>query len=129
MTEPPRPTSAELSILRVLWDLGPATARDIHERLSKGEDLAYTSVLKTLQIMFAKGLVKRDDRQRSHVYRAARPAEQTQRGLVKDLIDKAFGGSAAALAVRALSSHRVTKAELEEVKRFLEAMADEDAGR
>ena len=120
MTKAPAPTHTELAILGVLWDVGPATVRDVHDRLSKREAIGYTSVLKMLQVMHKKGLVKRDESQRSHVYRAARPASQVQRGLVSDLIKRAFAGSAADLAVHALSARSVSKEELARVRAFLD---------
>jgi BlaI family transcriptional regulator, penicillinase repressor len=113
-----RPTNAELDVLRVLWDLGPATVREVHERLSK--PLAYTTTLKTLQLMAEKGLVTRDDSRRSHVYAAAAPQDQTQRRLVGDLMSRAFSGSLANFVMQALSAKRATPEELAEVKRFVE---------
>src|SRR6476619_5501904 len=89
-----KPTSAELEILAVLWELGPTSVRDVFERLSKKKRTTYTTVLKFMQIMNEKGLVKRDEKSRAHIYRAAIAQEHTQKGLVKDLLDKAFRGSA-----------------------------------
>ncbi|MEZ4302882.1 MAG: BlaI/MecI/CopY family transcriptional regulator, partial [Polyangiaceae bacterium] len=100
----PLPTDAELALLQVLWRRGPSTVRDVHEELrGEGEGSGYTTVLKLLQIMAQKGLVQRDESQRSHVYRAAATREQTQKKLVGDLLDRAFGGSAQDLVMRALS--------------------------
>jgi BlaI family transcriptional regulator, penicillinase repressor len=115
-----RPTNAELDVLRVLWDLGPATVRDVHVRLSVARPLAYTTTLKTLQLMAEKGLVTRDDSRRSHVYTAAAPREQTQQRLVGDLLTRAFSGSVATFVMQALSARRATPEELAEVKRFVE---------
>ena len=120
------PTATELSILGVLWKIGPSTVRDVHDQLSKSETLGYTSVLKMLQIMHKKNLVKRDEKQRSHIYRAAKPAEQTQRGLVMDLVDKAFAGSAADLVVRALSAKTISQDELDQVRAFIDQKAREN---
>jgi len=120
------PTATELSILQVLWENGPSTVREVHDRLSKSEQLGYTSTLKMLQIMYKKGLVERNDEQRSHIYRAARPAEQTQRGLITDLVNKAFAGSATDLVVRALSSKKISHEELEQVRAFIEQKASEN---
>lgn len=125
MTKTNTPTATELAILGVLWDIGPSTVRDVHDQLSKSESLGYTSVLKMLQIMHKKGLVKRDEKQRSHIYRTARPAEQTQRGLVRDLVDKAFAGSAADLVLRALSSKKISQEELDRVRAFIDLKAKE----
>lgn len=116
----PRPTDGELAILRVLWDRGPSTVRQVHEVLSGGKDLGYTSVLKLLQVMTDKGLVTRDDRERSHVYAAAEPAERTRDHLVADLLDKAFGGSAAQLVIRALASRKASREELEAIRALLD---------
>lgn len=126
MTPKPIPTPAELAILQVLWSNGPLTVRDVHEQLSSSESLGYTSVLKMLQVMHKKGLVKRNEEQRSHVYRAAQPAEQTQRGLVKNLVDKAFAGSATDLVVRALSSKKMSRADIERVRALIEQKASEN---
>src|SRR5579862_4581772 len=91
MLKKPRPTDGEMAILRVLWDQGPATVRQIHEKL--GRDTAYTTVLKLLQIMTEKGLVSRDESARTHIYAAAQPAAQTQKLIIKDLLDRVFAGS------------------------------------
>jgi predicted transcriptional regulator len=117
-----RPTGAELQILGVLWDRGPSTVREVHERLSKSRDLGYTTVLKLLQIMAEKGLVRRDESQRAHVYAARIPAEQTQRQLVGDLLDRAFGGSAALLVQQALSSKRPSAQELSRIRVYLDEL-------
>lgn len=117
-----RPTGAELEILGVLWDRGPSTVREVHERLAKGRDLGYTTVLKLLQIMAEKGLVRRDESQRAHVYAARIPAEQTQRQLVGDLLDRAFGGSAALLVQQALSSKRPSAQELSRIRVYLDEL-------
>ena len=92
--ELPRPTEAELAILRVLWSEGPCTVRKIQEVMVRRQPTGYTTVLKLLQIMTEKGLVVRDESERSHVYRASRSEAQTQKQLVGDLLERAFGGSA-----------------------------------
>jgi len=120
MARIPRPTEAELAILRVLWELGPATVRQVNERLSAGpRDVGYTTTLKLMQIMADKGLVTRDESDRTHIYSARASQDQTQRQLVSDLMDKAFGGSAAALVLQALSAHPASPAELEEIQRLI----------
>ncbi|HEX5070899.1 MAG TPA: BlaI/MecI/CopY family transcriptional regulator [Vicinamibacterales bacterium] len=121
MTRIPRPTEAELAILRVLWEAGPATVRQVNERLSAGtaRGVGYTTTLKLMQIMADKGLVVRDESDRTHVYAARASQDQTQRQLVSDLMDKAFGGSAAALVLQALSAHPAPAAELEEIQRLI----------
>jgi predicted transcriptional regulator len=116
----PRPTQAELAILRVLWDRGPSSVREVHEAIHAGRDTGYTTVLKTLQIMTAKGLVVRDDTQRTHVYRAAAEQSDTQRQLVAELLDRAFGGSAAQLILHALETRRASREEMIEIRRMLD---------
>ena len=118
----PRPTEAELAILRVLWDRGPSTVRDVQQALEVERGTGYTTALKLLQIMTDKGLVRRDDRQRTHIYEAVLPAEATQRQLVRDLLDRAFGGSARQLVMQALSAERASKADLAEIRKLLDAL-------
>lgn len=117
-----RPTGAELEILGVLWELGPSTVRDVHDRLARGRELGYTTVLKLLQIMSEKGLVRRDESQRAHVYAARVPAEQTQRQLLGDLLDRAFGGSAALLVQQALSSKKTSAEEISRIRAYLDEL-------
>ena len=121
----PRPTDAELAILRVLWDLGPCTVRQVHEVLSRERPAAYTTSLKLLQIMTDKGLVSRDERDRSHIYQAKLTEEQTQRQLVRDLLDRAFGGSATKLVMQALAARRASAEELSEIRRLIDGRADD----
>jgi BlaI family transcriptional regulator, penicillinase repressor len=121
--EVPKPTEAELSILRVLWERGPSTVREVHEAQRgrpSGQTTGYTTVLKLLQIMTEKGLVTRDERTRSHVYRARLSEDTTQRQLVTDLLDRAFGGSAARLVMQALDLSPATPEELKEIRRLLD---------
>ncbi len=115
----PRPTDAELLVLRALWQLGPSTVRQVRELLARTRDIGYTTVLKLLQIMLRKGLVRRDETLRTHVYQARYTEEQTQRQLVGDLLDRAFAGSGAKLAMHALSARRADPAELAEIRRLL----------
>ncbi len=117
-----RPTNAELAILRVLWQRGPSTVRDVHDALRavRGGTVGYTTVLKLLQIMTEKKLVKRDTRARTHVYSAAASEATTRGHLLSDLVDRAFGGSSLALVLQALSSTRATTAELEQIRRILD---------
>ncbi len=119
----PRPTDAELAILRVLWNHGAATVREVQSRL--GDGVGYTTVLKMLQIMTEKGLVGRDESRRAHVYRARVGEEQTQQHLLGDLLDRAFQGSTARLVMQALSARRAAPEELAEIRRWLESMAEE----
>jgi BlaI family transcriptional regulator, penicillinase repressor len=116
----PRPTDAELEILRVLWELGPATVRQVHEALADTRDTGYTTTLKLMQIMADKGLVTRDESARTHIYAAAVTQVHTQRQLVKDLVDRAFGGSAKALVLRALSDDGTTADELREIRKLID---------
>jgi len=113
-----KPTDAELSILRVLWTNGPSTVRQVAEAL--GRETGYTTVLKLLQIMTEKRLVLRDETERTHVYEAAYTEDQTQRQLVTDLLDRAFGGSAATLVLQALAARKATPEELQKIKRLLD---------
>ena len=118
----PRPTDAELAILRVLWERGPSTVRQVHEILvARVGATAYTTALKLLQIMTEKGLVRRDDSDRSHVYAPRLTEEQTQRQLVRDLLDRAFGGSSSKLVMQALNARRATPEELGEIRKLIEA--------
>jgi predicted transcriptional regulator len=112
-----KPTDAELAILRVLWARGPSTVRQVADDLDR--EPGYTTVLKLLQIMTEKGLVVRDESARTHVYQAAYTQDQTQRQLVADLVDRAFGGSPAKLVMQALASKRASPAELEEIRKLL----------
>jgi predicted transcriptional regulator len=116
----PRPTDAELEILRILWKRGPSTVRDVYEELQQTKPVGYTTVLKFMQIMAEKGLVRRNEEQRTHVYAAMAPQESTQRQLVNDLLDRAFGGSAMQLVMQALSAKRATPAEIQEIRHMLD---------
>jgi predicted transcriptional regulator len=117
---PQRPTEAELEILRVLWERGPSTVRQVHESLAEQRETGYTTTLKLMQIMADKGLVTRDESARTHVYTAKASQETTQRQLVNDLVDRAFGGSAAELVLRALSSHTTSDDELDEIRKLID---------
>jgi predicted transcriptional regulator len=121
MTRPlPRPTDTELTILRVLWENGSATVRQVHEALAGARDTGYTTTLKLMQIMAEKGLVTRDESTRTHVYAARLTRDETQRQLVSDLVDRAFGGSAAALVMQALTAHSTSAEELKEIEEVIE---------
>ncbi|MBK8241408.1 MAG: BlaI/MecI/CopY family transcriptional regulator [Deltaproteobacteria bacterium] len=118
----PKPTAAETEILGVLWDRGPSTVRAVQEVLETRRSTGYTTVLKLLQIMATKGLVLRDERERTHVYRAAQPREAVQGQLIDDLVERAFDGSAADLVMRALSTQPASKHELEEIRALLDRL-------
>ena len=116
----PRPTPAELEILRVLWDRGPSLVREVQEVLCADRPMGYTTVLKLLQIMTDKGLVSRDENARAHVYSARLPETQTQRQLVRDLVDRAFAGSATNLVMQALSTRPTSSAEIVKIRQLLD---------
>ena len=116
----PRPTDGELAILRVLWARGPSTVRQAHEVLSAARDLGYTTVLKMLQIMTEKGLVDRVEEGRGHIYRPCLSEAQTQRHLMTDLLDKAFGGSALKLVMQALGDQRTSPDDLAVIRKLLD---------
>jgi predicted transcriptional regulator len=118
----PRPTGAELEILRVLWRSGPLTVRQVQEALRRDPPIGYTTTLKTLQVMAEKGLVDRDESRRSHVYRARVDESQSQRRLVGDLMDRAFGGSAQRLVMQALEARPASAEELAEIRRLLDRL-------
>jgi predicted transcriptional regulator len=116
----PEPTNAELEILQVLWERGPSTVRQIHDELSRRRKTGYTTTLKLMQIMTQKGLLERDESSRTHLYRDAQTREKTQRQLVKNLMHRAFDGSAAGLVMQALSAERTSAEELAEIRRLLD---------
>jgi len=118
----PRPTDAELEILGVLWELGPCTVRQVHDRLSKQREIGYTTILKLMQIMSEKNLLMRDESERSHVYRASVKQAVTQKQLVKDLVSRAFGGSTEKLVMQALSSKRASAEEIADIRRLLDEL-------
>lgn len=120
---PPRPTDAELEILAVLWSTGPATVRQVYELISRRRPAQYATILKFMQIMADKGLLLRDEEQRAHIYKAARPREWTQQQLAGHLLDRAFSGSAKALLVGALSAKKATKSELAELRKLVDEYA------
>lgn len=120
MARLPRPTESELAILRVLWASGPSTVRQVNDAVSQVRETGYTTTLKLMQIMAEKGLVKRDERDRTHIYSAKLSQDQTQRQLVSDLVDRAFGGSAAALVLQALSAHEASTEEIAEIQQLID---------
>jgi BlaI family transcriptional regulator, penicillinase repressor len=119
MEKPLRPTDAELAILRVLWQRGPSTVKDVHKVLDATKKTGYTTVLKFMQIMVEKGLVSRDESSFAHVYQAHIPQEQTQRTLVADLLERAFEGSTSRLLLQALATKKATPEELAEIRKIL----------
>ena len=121
-SKPPKPTDAELAILRVLWQRGASTVREVWEELNPQQHTGYTTVLKTMQIMSEKELLARDETDRSHVYRAARSEAQTQRQVVGHLLERLFSGSAPKLVMQALTAKKATPAELAEIRKLLNDM-------
>jgi BlaI family transcriptional regulator, penicillinase repressor len=119
MTTTPNPTPSELEILHVLWERGPSTVREVHEALSAKRPMGYTSVLKLMQIMTAKGTLRRNEEQRAHVYEAVQPAEKTKRQLAMDVMQRVFDGSASDMMMHALAGQKASKEELEEMRRLL----------
>jgi BlaI family transcriptional regulator, penicillinase repressor len=117
---PQKPTAAELQILQVLWERGPSTVRDVHDALQEEKALGYTTVLKLMQIMTSKGLVRRDENQRAHVYEAQQPAEKTKRQFAADMLERVFDGSARDLMLHALAAQRSTRQEIEELRSLLD---------
>lgn len=113
-----RPTDAELAILQVLWEQGPSTVRQVHEAL-EARETGYTTTLKLMQIMAEKGLVTRDESARTHVYTARDSRHETQQRLISDLMDRAFGGSAAALVMQALSANPASAEELRDIEQLI----------
>lgn len=115
-----KPTASELEILRVLWERGPSTVRDVYEQLSEKKPTGYTTVLKMLQIMTTKGSVRRNEDQRAHVYEACVPAEKTKQQLAGDVLQRVFEGSASQLMLHALAGRRASREEIDELRRMLD---------
>ena len=124
-SQPPRPTNGELAILRILWQRGPSTVRQVHEDLNQVKRTGYTTALKIMQRMTEKNLVQRDESQRTHVYVARFNEEHTQQQLVQDLMDRAYGGRSQQLVIQALSAKRASPDELAEIRRLLDEMEGE----
>jgi len=120
-----KPTDAEVSILRILWEQGPSTVRQVWERIHPIQGTGYTTVLKLMQIMAEKGLVRRDEASRSHVYEATASEEQVQRQVIGHLLERLFSGSAPQLVLQALSAKKASRAELAEIRKLLDKMEGE----
>jgi len=114
-----KPTPSELEILQVLWERGPSTVREVHEALGDKRPIGYTSVLKLMQIMTAKGTLRRNEQQRAHVYEAVQPAEKTKRQLALDVLQRVFDGSASQLMMHALADRKASREEVDELRRLL----------
>jgi predicted transcriptional regulator len=115
-----KPTDGELEILQCLWQTGPMTVRDVHDQLSKKKDIGYTTVLKLMQIMVDKGLLRRDEQERAHVYSAKIPRNKTRQRLLDDLLERAFDGSAKELVMQALASGNTSTEELNEIRQMID---------
>jgi len=115
-----KPTESELEILQVLWERNLASVRDVHEELAKSKDVGYTTTLKLMQIMHEKGLVKRDDSIKTHIYQAAVSREKTQKHLLGKMIDTLFSGSSTQLVMQALGNHKASASELEEIQKLID---------
>ena len=116
----PKPTAGELEILRVLWDRGPSTVRNVYEALREEKPIGYTTVLKLMQIMTSKGIVRRNEEQRAHVYEACLPAEKTKRQLAADVLQRVFRGSASELMMHALQGRKTSRQEIGQLRRLLD---------
>lgn len=128
MPRPPStlPTTSELEILRVIWRRGPSTVREVHRTIAADREVGYSTVLKFMQIMTAKGTLRRDESVRPQVYRTARPRRDTQRFLVRDLITRVFGGSSASLVMQALADRKATPDERRQIRELLDTLDDKD---
>lgn len=127
MPAPARPTDAELELLAVLWNRGPSTVREVCDEINRRKPAQYTTVLKTLQIMAVKNLVRRNEEQRAHLYTAAKPREWTQRQIAGDLLQRAFGGSAHSLMLGALSARKTSPQELAEIRKVIDQYEKENS--
>ena len=121
MRRGPKPTDAELAILRVLWERGPSTVREVHDAMAGARTVGYTTTLKTLQVMTEKGLTLREDHRGQHLYAAQQAEAETQRHLLADLLDRAFGGSMSKLVIQALTTRPASAEDLREIRRLLDA--------
>ena len=121
MAQPPKPTEAELAVLRVLWQLGPSTVREVHDHMAESRSVAYTTTLKTLQVMTAKGLTVRDDHRGQHLYKPRHAEADTLQRLVSDLLESAFGGSTSKLVLQALASKPASAEEMREIRQLLDS--------
>jgi len=120
----PQPTAVELEILRILWDLGPSPVREIHARLAAAKGTNYSTTVKMLAVMLAKGLVRRDEDASPHVYRAAITRDRAAKNLLNELIDKVYDGSAMSLVLQALAAGKASQAEIDEARRLLDEMEE-----
>lgn len=130
MTEAPAPTPSELRILKCLWAHGPSTVREVHDNIDPDSSLSYTTTLKQMQIMHAKGLVERDDSNRAHVFSAVPEQEQTQRAMLNDFVERVYEGSASRLVLQALGiSHPASADELAEIDQLIRRLRAEESNK
>lgn len=120
MSKHPKPTDSELNILRILWEKGPLTVREVHDNLDATRQKGYTTTLKLMQIMTEKGLVKRDESQRAHIYDAQIRQQDTQQNIVRDLLDQVFNGSTTSLVMQALSAKKASVEDIEKIRKMLD---------
>jgi predicted transcriptional regulator len=116
----PKPTEAELEILGILWEHGPSTVRYVNDKLNEKKNVGYTTTLKMMQIMYEKKILKRDEKKRSHLYKTSLKEQETQKILLKNIMEKAFGGSAMKLVMQALGSHKASKQEIYQIRELLD---------
>ncbi len=121
-----QPTAAELQILRVLWEFGPSPVRVIHEAISRNKETNYSTTVKMLSVMLDKELVKRDESARPHIYRTVKKQETTQKGMMRDLMDRVYGGSPGRMVIQALSSKKASQEELDEIRELLDQLQQGD---
>ena len=121
-----QPTEVELQILRALWELGPSPVRRIHEAISATKETNYSTTVKMLSVMLEKNLVKRDESVRPHIYRTVKKRETTQKGMLRDLMERVYGGSPGRMVIQALSSKRATSAELQEIRELLDRLQEDE---
>jgi len=121
-----QPTDAELQLLRVLWEHGPSPVRVIHEAISRAKETNYSTTVKMLSVMLDKGLVKRDEAVRPHIYRTVKKQETTQKGMLRDLMDRVYGGTPGRMVIQALSSRKASQEELDEIRRLLDQLQEGD---
>ncbi|SHO61492.1 MULTISPECIES: BlaI/MecI/CopY family transcriptional regulator [Algoriphagus] len=122
-----KPTEAELEILSYLWEMGEASVRQVHEKLSETKETGYTTTLKIMQIMYSKGMLTRDEQSRTHIYRPVAKKNDTQKSLIKNLMATAFGGSSKSLVMQALGQDNPSKEELDEIRAFLDQLENKQS--
>ena len=120
-----QPSAAEVEILQILWSGGAQSVKEVHERFAKAREVKYTTTLKTMQVMFERGYLSRESQGRKHIYSAAVEQQSTQDGLLDTFMKRTFGGSAKALAMRALGNYKTTQSDIEELKALIDKLENE----